>query len=429
MKIDQLEIRGFRGVRELVLEFPERVTVLVGVNGVGKSSVLDAISKMASRLQGWITTQRSSGKHISSYDINNDSSEAVLSLQVSHYDKRYRWILAKPRPGKKPSVYSNTQEAKDLAGVVLDGFQADPNASFPLIVHYSVNRNVIDVPLAPLKSQLKNQLAAYDGALYGQNNFRSFFQWFRTREDLENEMLRDQQGVRHGPSGGRSYSDRQLDAVRSAVEKMMPGYKGLRVRRSPNQMTIEKAAETLRVDQLSDGEKCLLAMVGDIARRLATANPNIKNPLRSEAIVLIDEIDLHLHPAWQWTVIPRLRSTFPNCQFVLSTHSPQILGELHNTEVRILNRNPQSHEIECFFPEYAKGLDSNLLLTLLMRTEDRDPEVSAKLKQVFSLIDEDKLEEAKELVVQIEKEIGYQIPETRQAMSMIFSLEGPRTDK
>jgi predicted ATP-binding protein involved in virulence len=77
---------------------------------------------------------------------------------------------------------------------------------------------------------------------------------------------------------------------------------------------------------LSDGEKCLLAMVGDLARRLAIANPDYPDALQGEAIVLIDEIELHLHPSWQRNIIPALKRTFPKCQFIITTHSPQVLS-------------------------------------------------------------------------------------------------------
>lgn len=82
---------------------------------------------------------------------------------------------------------------------------------------------------------------------------------------------------------------------------------------------------------MSDGEKCTIALFGDLARRMALANPNKDNPLDGEGIVLIDEIELHLHPLWQRRILNVLKKVFPNIQFIVSTHSPQVLGEADDT--------------------------------------------------------------------------------------------------
>ena len=102
--------------------------------------------------------------------------------------------------------------------------------------------------------------------------------------------------------------DRELDAVRNAIYKFMPEFNKIRVRRNPLQMVVEKKGEQLAVNQLSDGEKTYIALVGDLCRRLVLANPTLENPLEGEGIVLIDELDLHLHPQWQTEITTRLMS-------------------------------------------------------------------------------------------------------------------------
>jgi predicted ATP-binding protein involved in virulence len=103
-------------------------------------------------------------------------------------------------------------------------------------------------------------------------------------------------------------------------------------------MTITKQGQELIINQLSDGEKCLLAMVGDLARRLAIANPSLPDPLQGSGVVLIDEIELHLHPKWQREIIPALTRTFPNCQFIVTTHSPQVISQVKPEGIYILER-------------------------------------------------------------------------------------------
>ena len=113
----------------------------------------------------------------------------------------------------------------------------------------------------------------------------------------------------------------------------------------------------LDVLQLSDGEKCTLALFGDIARRLAIANPSLDDPLQGDGVVLIDELELHMHTSWQRKVISMLKKTFPNIQFIITTHSPQILGEVdHDFNVYALSRN--GSDIQVVQLDYGQLLDN-----------------------------------------------------------------------
>ena len=111
-------------------------------------------------------------------------------------------------------------------------------------------------------------LSAYEDALGGGANFRTFFEWFREREDLENE---------NNANSIQKTTDKSLDTVRMAWELFLPEFKNFRVRRSPLRLEVEKNGKKLSVNQLSDGEKVLLSMIGDLARRLSIANPNLSN--------------------------------------------------------------------------------------------------------------------------------------------------------
>jgi predicted ATP-binding protein involved in virulence len=164
------------------------------------------------------------------------------------------------------------------------------------------------------------------------------------------------------------YRDRQLEAVRQAIQLLMPGYTDLRVRRLPLRMTLSKQEQELVINQLSDGEKCLLALTGDLVRRLAIANPALSNPLEGAAIVLIDEIDLHLHPQWQRALIPRLEKTFPHCQFIVSTHSPQIISEM-GPQNRIYFLHNTDEGLIAEWGKNAYGKETNFILEVFMETK------------------------------------------------------------
>ena len=101
----------------------------------------------------------------------------------------------------------------------------------------------------------------------------------------------------------------------------------MKVSRRPLALTMKKNGVKLKLNQLSDGEKCYISLACDIARRLAIANPGA-DPLKGKGIILIDEVDLHLHPKWQQNVVSRLVATFPGCQFFITTHSPIVASDV-----------------------------------------------------------------------------------------------------
>ena len=131
---------------------------------------------------------------------------------------------------------------------------------------------------------------------------------------------------------------RHVTVLRSAVRKFLPNYKDLRPDPESNsRLVIDHSGMTLDASQLSDGERGVLALVLDIARRLSQANPSLDDPLRNgEAIVLIDELDLHLHPKWQRTIVDHLTGVFPRCQFIATTHSPQLVASVEPEQIQVL---------------------------------------------------------------------------------------------
>ncbi|MDO4839861.1 MAG: AAA family ATPase, partial [Desulfovibrionaceae bacterium] len=240
------------------------------------------------------------------------------------------WSLGKSLEREQKQHLSNQEDIKSIVYSINEKLDADDKASVPLISLYSTNRAVVSVPLRVRKQHKFDQIAALESSLLGkreESDFKLFFEWFRNREDVENELFRTAQRE------GQHYDgDPQLNAVRAAIHAMMPGFSSPQVKRQPSlHMVIKKGDEKFKIQDLSDGEKCLLALVGDMARRIAMANPSAPNPLEAEAVFLIDEIELHLHPAWQRMVVPRLLEVFPNAQFFVTTHSPQVLGEVKDT--------------------------------------------------------------------------------------------------
>ncbi len=177
-----------------------------------------------------------------------------------------------------------------------------------------------------------------------------------------------------------------MEAVRKALELALPEYGNLHIQRSPRAILVTKQGEDFRFEQLSDGEKCYFTLIADIARRIAMANPDHHNPLQCEGIVLIDEVDLHLHPLWQQAVIDNLTHAFPKVQFVLSTHSPFVISSTKvNVNEKIIafdNGMPSPMEESM----YGATVD-DVLLRLFKLGTLRNAEVQQHIEKTWKILE------------------------------------------
>ncbi|MEG3973799.1 AAA family ATPase [Microcoleus sp. herbarium8] len=413
MKVKRLRMNSFRGISDLTLEFDtDEPTVFIGINGVGKSSILDALAILLSWLTKRIQNPNSSGRSFNEDDIKKGAKETHNEITILINDgQQLVWSLTHVSKGRSKDTSSNLGELKTLVENIHEQLDHTSYAALPLAVYYPTNRAVLDIPLKIRTKHSFEQITAYDEVLTGgQIDFRRFFEWFRDREDLENEMrLND----------SNKYRDRQLQAVRYAIANLLDGFSNLRVRRSPLRMTADKQGDELIVNQLSDGEKCLLALAGDLARRLAIANPNPDcNPLEGFGVVLIDEIELHLHPKWQRAIIPNLVKTFPNCQFIITTHSPQVISDLK--WVHLLRSTSEGIAIDRV-PSFGK--DSNRILETLMGTPERPQQIIEYLRELFRLIDKGELDNARRLRQELARRMGEEDPEFVRADWLIQRKE------
>lgn len=421
MHIHKLRMQRFRGAQDFSLELNDKLNVFVGMNGAGKSSILDASAILLSWLVNRIKSSTASGRPITEDDIKNGEHSASLELTLHDGESYFSWSIAKARRG---------HSRKDLSSILIavnetaQKIQAATTASkgeinLPLFAYYPVNRAVLDIPLRIREKHRFDLLSAYDNSLTSSANFRTFFEWFREREDLENENRRYKDQLIQPDD--YQFPDRQLEAVRTAISQFMPDFTNLTVRRSPLRMEVEKNGQLLTVNQLSDGEKCLMAMVGDMARRMAIANPVRNNPLEGVGVFLIDEIDLHLHPKWQRMVIEQLPKVFPNCQFLVSTHSPHVITHVHPESLFLLSITPQ--RLEAVRPTESYGKTVERVLEDLMGLETTRPAaVNTAIQQVFSCIESGNLAEASQLIAELEQQIGKD-PELVKAAVLIKRKE------
>ena len=414
MKFSTLTLNNFRAFKHIDLSFHPKLTVLAGVNGSGKTTLLDAYAIMLSRIVSYIEDGKINKNtiRINDSDIQNGENRAKISLINGD---ELAFSINKSRKGIFSLEKDDVQHAKKYAETIQQRIEnSRTQATVPVFIYYQTQRAVIDFPKRIRTAHKFDLVETYDNSLNGEINFRLFFEWFREREDLENEIRLRQ---------NMNYRDGQLNAVREALTKFLPHITDIQIRRIGEQAMIAKEnGREISINQLSDGAKILCASIGDLARRLAMANPMGNDPLLGNGIVLIDELELHLHPKWQREIIRKLPKVFPNIQFVVSTHSPQIISEVAAESLYVLNWNKKSNQPECTKPVRSLGLNTADVLSEIMDSRIINQEFDDKVEEVYQYIEQEQWEEAERTLEDLEKQYG-ELPELLRASSYLMMLK------
>ncbi|MCK5157365.1 MAG: AAA family ATPase, partial [Spirochaetales bacterium] len=254
MKIQRLEINNFRGINTMKISCNDHLNIFCGVNGSGKSSILDSIVLQLSWIIARIRQSKGGGgRPIGEFDVKNDKGFSMINMQILDNDTVYTGVLVKGKKGIMIKERSDMSEfSKYAKKIKQDITDNNGTTSIPLFVYYSTNRAVTEKSLRFRTKHDFNLLETYEDSLRTGVNFTSFFKWYRSREDLENELYREQ--LSNQESNSQYDGDKQLRVVRSAL-KALSGFEGVSVKRRPQRMEVIKNGVKLRVEQLSDGEK------------------------------------------------------------------------------------------------------------------------------------------------------------------------------
>lgn len=331
MKINTLKLTNYRSFENLDLEFDPTLTILIARNGAGKSSILDAI---ALNLGAFLTRLPGvSGHNPKDSDFMvTPSGEKPPFMRV--YTRSFDGIEW-DRTEKRDQTKKTQSKIPDGVGIkalndyidhFIDLHNDGKEYDLPVFIYYGTGRGVFDIPQRKRGFGKKfPRFKALSGALESRNNFKRFIEYFYFLEDEENRLRNEHRSF--------DVESPELKAIRCAVNRMMPEFSKPRSAAPAGLMvdwTKDGKTSQLRIEQLSDGYRTTLAMVMDIASRMAEANPYMQDPLNTSGIILIDEVDLHLHPEWQRKFLAALTNTFPKIQFIVSTHSPFIVQSIDN---------------------------------------------------------------------------------------------------
>lgn len=373
MKIESIYIENFRGIKKLDLSGFSLLNVIAGVNGAGKSSVLVAVKILLSWFVARIRNAKGNGITISDTDITNGKDFCLLKIKM--YDGP-EWQLYKQRSSVRTKAEYRTDLTRmsTYANEIAERLGKDAKSDILLIDAYGVNRVVNETPMRVRAAHKLSPIDALSVDMSNSVNFHDFFIWFREMEDIENETLRNT---------GTLTLDKRLESVRRAASMLLDGYSDFKVQRSPKKsFVIKKGDETFDFNQLSDGEKSYMALIFDIARKMSMTHPTLENPLDGDGIVLIDEIDLHLHPSWQREVIGKLQTIFPHCQFFISTHSPHVVSSVNTRTGNKLIVVSDGEGEEVGINKY--GRESNFVLADIFQMDSlRTPKVQSYIDKIW----------------------------------------------
>ncbi len=382
-KITKLKLDNVGGFKDFELEFHDKLTVLIGNNGSGKTTILSSI---ASLLDHVIMGVKASPEHV----------KTIVGFSTRTYTSKKNIKFYRDK-----DIHISL-DGHNITVADIDGFQLliekihdlyNSQGYLPLFVYYpAYNAPVGNVEFLDIK--LENEpFAAYISACSeGVFDFNRFFNWFKWQESIKRE----------------TGTNNKYEIVRQAIYQVLNDknntFYNLHitwVNNPQGDLCIEKNGTNLNINQLSAGEKMLLILVADLTRRLIVANPENDNPLHGDGVILIDEIDLHLHPSWQRKIVPNLTKIFKNCQFIISTHSPLILGTVPPKNITIL---------EDFKPikitPNTLGRDNNSILYDLMGVTERPEQTQKELDKFYELLDEEKKEEAQNILDDLSKYLG-----------------------
>ena len=369
-----LKLRNFKGISELELKFDETLTLLAGVNGVGKSSVMEALLAAVCRVWYHFPPHETPLFPLPERVVRTGAECAELVLGLADQNGDIIEFHLELREARQTLV--NRQWA---------GFTDNIQPLLPLVVYYEQNRGVADREggykgTAVSISSREVRQSSLQTTVSSPSEFRT---WFFEKEADEGQEIRERKDL--------GYMDPELEIVRQVLEQL-DGFTRVRSRKPSDSrvrtLFLEKEGIDIAFDSLSGGERAFFLLAADLARRLMLACPG-KTIAEVPGIVCIDEIELHLHPAWQRRILKTLMETFSACQFIVTTHSPQVIGGVEARHVRLLT--PAGNGLrKVSQPIASKGRDSNYVLRGILGSTERDADANELFDKFDDLVDSGK---------------------------------------
>ncbi len=411
MRLKQLHLQNYRCFDDLVVDLHPELTVLIAPNGAGKTTLLDA-----ARVALWpfvkgfdLGSQTGKEADIHALDVRlvqqaDGNMEPQLPCRImamgqwAAYAGEVTWAQTRESTRARAKIIGDvsarqlTSYAEELQRQVRAGNEP---VTLPLISYLGTSRlwfegrftsNAEDITL---NQSEYSRTSGYLNCLSYSSSFKAFTAWYGwvCRAHLESQIKAFQS---HQPldETGQRFAQ-AVDVVKAAVDVLVQestGWHGLEYSQRHHQQLVMQHAQHgfMPVDRLSDGLRNAIALVADLAFRAFKLNPHLgaRAALETPGVALIDEVDMFLHPSWQQTILQALRTAFPKVQFIVSTHSPQVLTTVASESVRIL-RGGRVYAA----PAGTEGAEPGRLLTTALGLPSVRPPRNAATRELLAYLE------------------------------------------
>ena len=430
MKLKKIRIINYRCFKDANIDFDEHTTLIVGKNGAGKTAILDAVAVAVSTFLLGIDggVGRSILKDDARYEFHDldgtvdPQHQFPVSIEsigdcLDNHD--VKWV----RSLNSESGNTTVKEARELTNISKEAqkriMTGDKSLILPLISYYGTGR------LYAQKKEKKNiksltefkRQVGYVDCMAAESNEKLMLNWFQIQTL---KSLQEQQRT------GKVEKSLLLKTVENAICKCferISGSKNASIifdldthRLVLNFESADGSLQKFAMDEMSDGYKNTLSMIGDIAYRMAVLNPILGDKVLEETsgVVVIDEIDLHLHPKWQQTIISDLNTIFPKIQFIVSSHAPAVINSVRKEQIRILDNG------EIYMPAaQTYGRDANSILREVMKVSERPADIKRRMDLFYVYMDENNYKEADNVLTEIEAIVGTTDPDIAAARTSL----------
>lgn len=461
MRLERLQLKNYRCFEDLTIDFHPELTVLIAPNGAGKTTILDA-----ARVAVWpfvkgfdLGSQTGKGASIQIDDVRTiRQTNGNMEAQPPSIISATGCFLSSTTPTtwvqKRERIKVNTSTLLDPASKVLTAHGKEMEAkvrtspqdgiplTLPLMTYLGTSRLwyegrfTSEAEDTTLDVSAYSRTSGYLNCLSYSSSFKAFKAWYGWvyRAYRENQIEAIEKNTPLSESGQRFAA--AIQCVKTAVDALVrqaTGWHSLEYSASYNQQLVMHHDDlgTMPVDMLSDGLRNAIAMVSDLAFRAYKLNPHFGSQaaLQTQGIALIDEVDMFLHPSWQQTILNSLRAAFPKLQFIVTTHSPQVLSTIRREHIRVLGDNSADMPLATTY-----GQPSGDVMHSVMMVNPQPPIAEAQqLSRLTALVDQGLWEslEASELLEQLTHILGsenarlQQLQRSIQRQTMLRNLAQP----
>lgn len=454
MRIDKLTLLNFRCFKQLDITFDEHITILVAPNGAGKTTVLDAVRLALSPFLRGLDSAFSNTEDdisITTGDLRLVYNPGELNMEIATptslitkgrwgAGKTMQWQLS--RKGDQPVVEdANALRLSKWSEQLQEEVREEARKTsieLPLLLYLGTarlwyqGRHKLDLKKHRLDNSAYSRLSGYDECLSAASGYEQFDRWYKwiCRSHLEFQIRR-LENLRLRPNDIQ-LADKLKDAIQviqqsiNAFTLEATGWHDLEYSSSLNEQLVMNHAihGKIPLGQLSDGLRNTVAMVADIAFRCVKLNPHLceQAALKTQGIVLIDEVDMFLHPAWQQRIIQALRNAFPLIQFIVTTHSPQVISTVKRDSIRLLEQDKKGNGFAAMPLGATYGEPSNDVLQSVMQVDPQPPVVERdSLHRLTALVDQGQYDkpEAMKLMQSLIASLGETHPQLQRLQRSI----------